>query len=148
MSTHARQKIREAVAALLYDKPTTGRRVYPSRVFSLEESELPSWSVFCGPEEVTRITLGAPAYLHRNMALVLEGHALADERIDQVLDTMAMEAEQALSQILTVDGKTLPTIFKSTDFEFSGDGDAQIGFVRLTYAIPYVTAETTPETIT
>lgn len=147
MTTHARQKIREAIAALMDEMPTTGRRVYPSRVFSLDETELPSWSVFSGPEEVTQITLGAPVYIKRNMTLLLEGHAMADIRIDQVLDTMAMEAEQVLAQVITVDGKVLPTILKSTDFEFSDDGELQIGLVRLTYLIPYVTAETTPETL-
>lgn len=144
---HARQKIKAAVVALLADLSTTGRRVYPGRVFSLEESELPSWGVFSGPEDVQRITLGAPAHIHRNLTLVLEGRALADERIDEVLDVMAAEAETALAAILTVDGRELATNFKSTEIEFSGDAETQIGLVRLTYIIPYVTREGTPGSI-
>lgn len=148
---HARKQIRDAVAALLADLQTTGRNVYPSRIYSLDESELPSLSVFTvdegSDEVVTKVTLHKPAKLHRVCPLVIEGHAMVDENIDDVLDQIAQEVEVAMSAALVVGTRELPAQLQSTGKTLLGDNEDQVGIVRLVYTIPYVTAENRPDVI-
>ena len=148
---HARKQIRDAVVALLADLATTGRNVYPSRTYSRDESELPSWSVFTidesSDEIVTKVTLGNPPRFHRLCPLILEGHAVADEDIDDVLDQMALEAEVAMSAPLTIGTRTLSAQLQSTSKVTDGEGEDIFGHVRLVYDVAYVTAENTPDVI-
>lgn len=148
---HARKQIRDAVVALLADLQTTGRNVYPSRIYSLDESELPSWSVFTidegSDEVVTKVTLHRPAKLHRVCPLVIEGHAMVDENIDDVLDQMSLEAEVAMSAPLVVGSRTLSAQLQSTGKTLLGDNEDQVGIVRLVYSVFYVTSENTPDTL-
>lgn len=148
---HARKQIRDAVVALLEDLSTTGSRVFASRVYSLDEDELPSLSVFTvdsgADEVVTRITMGNPPKFHRVCPLVIEGHALVDENIDDTLDQISLEVEVAMSQPLTIGSRTLPAQLQSTGKDLIGDHESQIGILRMVYSIPYVTAENTPDTL-
>ncbi len=151
---HARKQIRDAVASMLADLQTTGSRVYPSRVYSLDESELPSVSVFTADvgnsEEVTRATLGSagnPPRFHRICPLLIEGHAKVSDDVDDVLDQISLEIEVAMSAPLTIGSRTLPAQLQSTTKELIGDNEDQIGIVRLLYTVPYVTAENTPDVL-
>lgn len=148
---HARKQIRLGVAALLAGLPTTGRNVYPSRVYSLDDTELPSVSVFTidvGHDEiVSKITLGTPARFHRVCPLIIEGHAQVDQNVDDVLDQIALEVEVAMSAQLVIGTRTLFGQLQTTSKELIGDSESQIGIVRLLYTIPYVTAENTPDTL-
>jgi hypothetical protein len=146
---HARKQIRDAVVALLDDLSTTGTRCFASRVYSLQESELPSISVFAvdaqNDELVTKITMGTPPRFHRVCPLVIEGHALVDDNIDDTLDQISLEVEVAMSQTLVVGSRTLSAQLQSTSKDLIGDHESQIGILRMVYTIPYVTAENTPD---
>lgn len=138
---HARAQIRNAIAQLCTGLQTTGANVFPSRVFSLDPSELPSISVFTKDENVVT---NAPTITQRKALAVIEGHAIADELIDDALDQIALELEEAMARPLIVDGKQLTTQLQGTEFDFTGEGEVKIGLVRLTYLIPYATLRTTP----
>jgi hypothetical protein len=151
---HARKQIRTAVASLVSGLSTTGSRVYPSRVYSLAEEDLPSLSVFTvdagNDEVVTRISMGSPGSpprFHRSCPLIIEGHALLGENVDDMLDQIALEVEVAMSAPLTIGSRTLPAQLQSTSKELIGDAEDQIGIVRLLYTVPYVTAENTPDVL-
>lgn len=144
---HARAQIRTGIASLLTNLATTGPRIYPSRVFSLEESELPSLSVFTSTESVTRTTMGPPVRYHRDLTVIIEGHAIADELVDDVLDQISAEVETAMAGALIIDSRTLSTQLVSTESSLSGEGETQVGVVRLTFTIPYSTLETTPDSL-
>jgi hypothetical protein len=141
---HARAQIRYAVVDLVTGLPTTGQRVYPSRVFSLDETDLPSTSVFTKGEDVST---NAPSITQRKISLVLEGHAIVDELIDDVLDQIAAELEQAMAGSLVVAGQTLTAQLQQTEFEFLGDSETKVGLVRLTYLVPYATRRATPDSL-
>lgn len=151
---HARKQIRSAVTTMLTGLATTGSHVYPSRVYSLDDSELPSLSVFtvdAGNEEsVARVTLGSsgsPPRFHRVCPLIIEGHAKVSDDVDDVLDQISLEIEVAMSAPLTIGSRTLPAQLQSTSKELIGDSEDQIGIVRLLYTVPYVTAENTPDVL-
>lgn len=151
---HARKQIRDAVVALVTDLATTGRNVFPSRVYSLADEELPSLSVFTGDagndEVVTKVTLGSPGkrpLFKRDCPLLIEGHAKVSDDIDDVLDQIALEVEIAMSNPITIGARDVPAQLRSTAKELSGEGEDQIGVVRLLYTVTYVTAENTPDVL-
>jgi hypothetical protein len=145
--SHARSQIRAAIAQMLTGLELTEGRVFPSRIFSLDESQLPSISVFTTEEAVTRISLNKPPRVHRDVTVVIEGHAMVDESVDETLDELASQIEQAMSVEIQASGVVIPASFKSTVTEFSDEGEQQIGVVRLTYVASYSTLETTPQTL-
>lgn len=148
---HVRAQIRQGIAQVLTGLNKTGSRVYPSRMFSLDESDLPSISVYttdeASPEEITKVTLGTPSRLHRNLPLIIEGHAIVDEKIDDELDQIALEIEVAMGAPFSIDSHALAVRLVSTQMIISGDGDAQVGVVRLLYSISYSTLETSPDSL-
>lgn len=147
--SHARKQIRDAVANLVSGLTTTGARVFPSRVYSLDETELPSLSIFMidvsQDEVITRITVGTPPRFHRQCPLIIEGYAVMDDAVDDVLDQIAAEVETAMAAPLIVGSRTVPAQLQTTSKELIGDNEGQIGIVRLVYSVSYVTAENTPE---
>jgi hypothetical protein len=152
--SHARKQIRDAVVALVTDLATTGRNVFPSRVYSLADEELPSLSVFTidgnSDEVVTKVTLGNTGkfpLFKRDCPLLIEGHAKISDDIDDVLDQISLEVEVAMSDPLTIGERTVPAQLRSTSKELSGEGEDQIGVVRLLYIVTYVTAENTPDIV-
>lgn len=148
MSTHARKQIRDAIAQMVSNLPTTGDHVYPGRLYSLDDSELPSLSVFTideqTEEQVTRVTLGSPPKIHRDCPVIIEGHAKVDANIDDVLDQISLEVETAMAGVLQIGQRMLSTQLRTIGKSLLDDGEDQIGIVRLVYLIPYITAETTP----
>lgn len=148
---HARRSIREAIAALMRNTATAGSRVYPSRLFSLDESELPSISVYttddANAEVVTKLTLSRPVRVNRELPVIIEAHAVMDESIDDLLDGLALEIEQAMSLSIIVGQVELSSRLISTQTTFSGDGELQVGVIRLIYSVAYSTREDTPDSL-
>jgi hypothetical protein len=146
---HARQAIRYAIAELLRSTATAGNHVFPSRLFSLDESELPSISVFTtddsNVETVTKLTLSRPPLVQRELPVVIEAHAVMDETIDDVLDNLAVEIETAMAQAIMIGGTQISARLVSTQTTFSGESELQVGVIRLIYAATYATRENTPD---
>jgi len=146
---HARKAIRDAIAELMRGTAMAGSNVFPSRLFSLDESQLPSISVFTtdesNAETVTKLTLSQPPLVQRDLPVIIEAHAVMDEHIDDVLDTLAVEIEKAMAQQIVVGSKHIPARLTSTQTTFSGDSDLQVGVVRLIYTAVYATLENTPD---
>lgn len=145
--SHVRTEIRDAVSTLVTGLVTTGSRVNRSRVYSLDQDELPSLSVFINSEESTAASVNAPAMVRRSATLVIEGHALADLDIDKRLDDIAAEVEVAMSAAIVVQGRNLPAQLKSTEIQLTGEGEAMIGVIRLNYSIMYATPEDAPQSL-
>jgi hypothetical protein len=148
---HARQSIRYAIAELMRATATAGANVYPSRLFSLDEAELPSISVYTtdesNQETVTKVTLARPPLIQRELPVIIEAHAVMDEAIDDTLDGLALEIERAMSEPVMVGQTQLSTRLVSTQTTFSGDGNLQVGVIRLIYSVAYSTRENTPDSL-
>lgn len=148
---HARQAIRYAVAELMRATATAGANVFPSRLFSLDETELPSISVYTTDEStaetVTKITLARPALIQRELPVIVEAHAVMDESVDDALDNLAVEIEEAMARPIRVGERQIPARLVSTQTTFSGDGDQQVGVIRLIYSAAYSTRENAPDSL-
>lgn len=147
MTTHARTKLRRAVAEMVTDLATTQGNVFPSRRGTLDEDQLPAITIYTTSETVSAVTLSSPPLLRRQVDLIIEVNAMIDEHVDDVLDTACAEIEVAMSEAIIVEGVTVPAALVDTTVELFDEGADQIGSARMTYRATYGTLENAPETL-
>jgi len=130
--SHVRKQIRDAVAALL---PGT---VHKSRVYPLDEAELPVKLVYTNGEQIAADQFGG---LERRLEVVVE---IVAAGTDDAMDAVLVDVEQALGDGLG----SIVTQFVASSIEVSTstEGSAPIGRLRLVYEAIYRTAFADPET--
>lgn len=103
--TLQRKLIRQAVADLLKGATAAGTNVVPGRIPAPEEHDLPALSVFTMGESVRELNQ-APRMLERELRLVVEVYVRTDAthpaRVDDQLDDLCHQVEQALNEPITV----------------------------------------------
>lgn len=137
--SHARQQIREAVATLVTGLTTTGSSVFQSRFYRVQASELPALFIYSTDESIERETIGTGPYLRRELSIRIEGMAKALDNLDDTLDIIGEEVEDAL-------GGQLPAgvddfRISSVSIDYSGEGEQPVGVIRMDFVARYQTAE-------
>jgi hypothetical protein len=136
---HERTELRDAVQAQLIAASTSaGSRVTKSRLAPLPQSELPALSVYT-EDEVSTGKDTAPRELTRTVTLAVEGWAVATADIDDALDALALEIEEAMDSDLNFGGTAADSVLVGTEFGLKMDGNRPMGAVRLSYAVTYFT---------
>lgn len=137
---HVRQQIRERIASVLTTSVTlVSSRVYQSRVYPLTEAQLPAVTVYTGAETSGLQTIGAKT-LMRTANINIDVYAKATADLDDDLDAIAVQIEEAIAGDFTVNGLAKDAVLISTDIDFSGETEQPIGMARLTFAVRYITA--------
>lgn len=142
---HARTQLREAIVFRLTGLPTSGLRVYGTRVYAIDPNALPAIIVTTDTEEIEP---NATGILARALEVNVKCYARATDALDDTLDTMAEEVETAmatggfplgagLSQQITLTTLTV---------EMNGEGEQPHGVMTLTYRVDYFTATGVPST--
>ena len=133
---HARQQIREAVAALVTGLTTTGSRVFQSRM--RPQDTLPCLLVTTNDEDVSPGTIGA--IYERRLQVVIRGFAKGNSTVDDTLDLIASEVETAMA---AYDRAVLDKI----EIEFDDELEKPVGMIAITYRLNYFTAAGQPGTL-
>lgn len=143
---HLRQQIREAAASIVGNLSTTSTRVFQSRVYNVQESELPCLLIMTNDEavDIENSLLEAPARL---LQLTVEGKAQATSDLDDTLDDVAEEVEVAMAADITMGGLTENVYLDGTSIQLTGEGDQPIGSVILNYIVSYRTPFGDPSTV-
>lgn len=139
---HLREQIRDRVITLVTGLTTTGTNVFRSRVYPMEAAKLPGLCVYTQRESSEPMTMGmgSAPLLDRTLELVIEGYARANSDIDETLDDIAIEVEEAIAADNTLNDLAKYAYLESTEVSLVGEGDKPIGAIRLTYNIQYVTS--------
>lgn len=146
MANHLRRQIREAVATRLTGLSTTGASVHQSRVYAVQDSELPCLLVFTRSESIGETTIHAPKVVSRVLTLEIVAIAKANDALDDTLDQICKEVEVALANPVTALEPLAESIgLVSTEYELSGAGEKPTGQATLLYEINYFTAENAPD---
>lgn len=135
---HPRQVIRHAVVAQLVGKTAAGTRVFPARRIPFQRVELPALAVYVPTESVdvqSRAT--APRELDRRAQVVVEAMAQQAGDVDDVLDEIAFQVENALHADWTLGGVASDLLLTATETEVLDDGKQLIGVVRLEFEVRY-----------
>ena len=101
MANHVRQQIRERIGTTLTGLTTTGSNVFQSRVYPLEDSNLPALLIYTKVEESMPIDIGAARTMERNLTVNIEGYVKANSNFDDTIDTICKEVETAMASDVT-----------------------------------------------
>lgn len=143
---HVRKSIRDNIATTLTGLTTTGSNVYMTRTFPLGAGKLPGLCVYTRSELVATNTLQPPRTQSRSLEVMTEAYVKGTSGVDDTLDAIALEVEEALTADLTRGGYARDTRMTSFEVDYDGEGDQTIGVARFTIAVDYVTLENDIET--
>ena len=143
---HVRKNIRDSVVTAVTGLTTTGTNVYRTRVYPLASGKLPGLAVYTSSESSINETVTIPRTKSRTLELVVEGYVSGTANLDNTLDTIAVEVEEALVADVTRGGLAKDTQLISTETELIGEGEKVAGLIRLTFEIMYSTRENDVET--
>jgi len=134
--SHARQQIREALAARVTGLTTCGTRVFQSRM--VPQETLPLLLVTTNDEEINPGTIGN--IYERVLSVRIIGLAKATGSVDDTLDTIAAEVEVAMSAEYWAELVAINVGFDETL-------EKPVGRIELVYRVTYRTASSVPGTI-
>ena len=141
MANHIRQQIRERVGTTLTGLSTTGSNVYQSRVYNLENSDLPALIIYTRSEDTELLEMGSTRTLERNLSLVVEAYVKANSNYDDTIDTIAKEIESAMGADVTHYNLARDSFLDSTEINYNGEGEQPIAVMTMVYNINYQTTE-------
>ncbi len=122
----------------------TGARVYDSRIYAVDFTELPSINVMAQAEVLEVSNLTAPRDMDRTVEILLVVRVKANNHYADLLDSIGAEIEAALSTDLTLSGLVKDIMLTGATFEFEA-GEEPIGKMEYTYSVDYRTKENNAE---
>lgn len=140
---HGRTQIRSAFADELSGLTTTQTRVYQSRVYPLDDAELPGLCVFTGDEEIETSEIEMQ---ERSLNVVVEGYHKVGSSLEDTLDKIAAEVETAILADEFLDGLTQGIDLEGIEIEIKAEGEQTVGVIRMDFRVLYRTEKGTPET--
>ena len=145
MADHVRQQIRERIGTTLTGLTTTGSNVFQSRVYPLEDSNLPALLIYIKVEESMPIDIGAARTMERNLTVNIEGYVKANSNFDDTIDTICKEVETAMASDVTVNGLAKDSFLEATEIEYNAEGEKPVGYVTMSFKVDYYVLETSPD---
>jgi hypothetical protein len=138
--SHVRQQIREQVATTVTGLTTTGSNVFQSRVYPLQDANLPALLVYSINEDSNADVMGSTLVAQRDLNIVIEGYVKATTDFDDTVDTICAQVEAAMGADRTLNNLAKFSQLVSTEINYNGEGESPVGVVTLTYAVQYRTA--------
>lgn len=142
VTTHVRKTIRAAAVTALTGLTTTGTKVFDSRVYPMQDAELPGLRVDTADEAIS-VTDVAGTALERNLELVVQACVKQNTTYNDTIDTIIKEVEVAVSNNQTMGGAKA-VLLKAIHVELSGESEKPIAVATLTFDVPYYTAQGAP----
>ncbi len=142
---HIRKTIRENIGTALTGLSTTGSSVFESRTFPINFSALPALLIYTKDEEVIEFSLKTPRTQFRQLQVIIEAHIKGTSNIDDTIDTIAEEVEEAMVTDVSRGGHAKDTRLVSTEIEFE-EATSKVGLAIFTYVIEYATVENAVQT--
>lgn len=145
MANHVRQQIRGRVVTVLTGLTSTASRVYESRVYPLQDSELPALLIYTKSEDSLPLVMHTDRVMERELSLVVECYAKANSNFDDTIDTISKEVEEAIAADTTLNSLAKDIFIQSTEIEFNAEGESPVGYATLTFLTTYHVKETNPD---
>ena len=134
---HIRQAIRDNVKTTLTGLGITGDRVYANRIYPFIQQVSNGILIYTESEATEYLTMGRPRSQERTLTLKVEIYAKSTTSLDNLIDDIALEIENALYIDPTRGGIATDTMIMNFDSDFSGDGDSPVGVGMLDVIVKY-----------
>ena len=145
MANHIRQQIRERVATTLTGLTTTSSNVFQSRVYPLENANLPAIIIYTKSEDSEPVVIGTNRLMNRELTLAVEAYVKSVSNSDDTIDTITKEVESALAADTTLDGLAKDIYLESTEITYTGEGEKPIAVCTMNFIIEYCTNQSSPD---
>jgi len=144
--SHVRKQIRDAVATALTGLTTTGTNVFKGRYFSMQTPKLPALLVYTTNEDAELSIMGSSRGSDRVLTLVVEGYAISKTIVEDTLDQIAVEVEEAMASDYTLSGLTRDVRYTGFELDANADPEQTVAVIRLIFDIKYRVAAGDVET--
>lgn len=145
MANHVRQQLREAMASALTGLTTTSTRVFQSRIYPIETSQLPCLVVTSDGDSVSAESAHRPHQQQRTTTVRIEAYAMAKSDLDDTLDTICKEIETALGALTS--GVAADCYLRGTKLDYEALGDQPVGKATLIYIKDLYTLSNAPDVL-
>lgn len=142
--THVRKQIRDAAVSALTGLTTTGARVYPSRLETITDADLPCLLVNTDDENIAGADV-LDGVQERTLSLAIRACAKTTDNLDNLIDAMVSEVETALAGE-TLGGAAKMLQLTGVSIDMDNVIDRPVGIATITYSITYYTASGSPGT--
>lgn len=141
--SHVRQQLRESVASAVTGLALTGSRVFQSRVYPVQTTDLPCLVISTDGEDVEYLTIRSPSQQVREVIVRIEATARANTDLDDTLDAICQQVEIAIAGASLI-AKSVQ--LSGTRIEINVLGDQPIGQATLIYRMKVYTLSNEPQT--
>ena len=145
MANHIRQQIRERVGTVLNGLTTTGSNVFETRVYPLENTNLPALVIYTKDETSEPLVISTDRVMSRELELIVEIYVKQTSNFDDEVDKICKEVEIAISADTTINGLAKDCFLQSTSIEYNTEGEKPLTFASLTFLTNYYVNETRPD---
>lgn len=143
---HIRTQIRNYIVNLLDGNTAAGANVFPSRIYPLQNDNLPGICVYT-PNEAIDDEEGKIARIqHRNQSIVIECREKINTDMDEALDDLTEDVEQIIFADRFLGGLLCAMDLLETETEISDDAEKPVGIASMTFAAQAMTDEGAPQT--
>jgi hypothetical protein len=145
MANHIRQQIRERAGTVLTGLTTTGSNVFQTRVYPLENTNLPALVIYTKDETSEPIVVSTNRLMSRELELIIEVYVKQTSNFDDEIDKICKEVEIAISADTTLNGLAKDCYLQSTSIEYNTEGEQPLSYAVLTFLTNYYVQENAPD---
>ncbi len=145
MANHIRQQLRERAGTVLTGLTTTGSNVFETRIYPLENTNLPALVIYTKNETSEPIVISTNRLMSRELELIVEVYVKQTSNFDDQVDKICKEVEVAISADTTLNGLAKDCFLQSTEIEYNTEGEQPLSYAVLTFLTNYYVQETAPD---
>ncbi len=145
MANHIRQQIRERAGTVLTGLTTTGSNVFETRIYPLENTNLPALVIYTKNETSEPIVISTNRLMSRELELIVEVYVKQTSNFDDQVDKICKEVEVAITADTTLNGLAKDCFLQSTEIEYNTEGEQPLSYAVLTFLTNYYIQETAPD---
>lgn len=144
MADAVREQICTAAAAALTGLPTSAARVFKSRTRAMEAIDLPGLRVYANDESISTSSMGIGRRRQHMLDLVVECCSKKTSAMDTELNAMVKEVIATLDANQGIGGAKYVEP-RRIEIDMDGDAEKDVGVARITFEVPYYTAQGAPD---
>ena len=146
MADHVRKQIRAAAVTALTGLATTGARVFASRVYPLQDTDLPGLRISNPDETIEPASMGgANRYLERTLILEVQACVKQVSGYEDLVDQICKEVEVALANDNTLGPLAKWIVPRGIQTELVGEGEIPVAVATMRFEVLYYTALNAPD---
>ena len=144
MANHLRKQIRAAAVTALTGLTTTGSKVYDSRVYPMQDAQLPGLRIDTADEQIQISSLGVSRLQERTLDLVVQACVKENDTYSDTVDTIIKEVEIAIAANQGIGGAKYVQL-KSINVATGGEGEKPVAVATMVFEVFYITALGEPD---